>query len=171
MPTGTWEKIETKTLSSSGAFDFTAIPSTFTDLVITGQIRANGGSTVENAWFAFNGDYGSTSYGDMRGLAYAGGFTSDNTASTNQAGFGAISGAAATSGLFTSVFIHINNYASTNHFRPFLHAYIAYGYEANYRTGNWKNTSSAINQITFNCAGGSNFAPGSTLTIWGVKAS
>lgn len=167
MPTGTWEKIETKTLTSAGGLNFTSIPATYTDIFITGQLRANGGSTVENCWFHYNGDTG-TNYGDMRAIAYSGGYHNDN-GTYSQGGIGAISGSAATSGLYTSISMMVHNYASTSIYRPHQTTQIGYSYEAAYRTGNWLNLSSAINRIEFSCAGGSGFAPGTTITLWGIK--
>jgi hypothetical protein len=168
MPSGTWEKIETKTLTSAGSLNFTAIPATFTDIFITGQLRANGGSFVENAWFYYNGDTG-TNYGDMRAIAYGGSNYTNDQGTYNQGGLGAISGSTATSGLYTSISMMIHNYASTSMYRPIQMSQIAYNYEAAYRTGNWLNLAAAINRIEFNCAGGSGFAPGTTVSLWGIK--
>lgn len=169
MPSGTWEKIETKTLTSSGALNFTSIPSTYTDIFITGQLRAAGGSYVENAWWQYNGD-GGTNYGDMRAIAYSTStYTNNNGTGETQNYFGAISGPGATSGLYTSICLMIHNYASTSHYRANQTSQIAYNYEANYRTGNWLNLSSAINRIEFNCGGSSGFAAGTTITLWGIK--
>jgi len=171
VPTATYEKIATTTLTTNGSFDFTTIPNTYTDLILTGQLRAAGGSSiVENAWMNFNSDFGAN-YGDMRGLFYSGGFLSTNN-SDSQATFGAVSAPGASGWFYTPFVAFINNYASTSHYRTQLTSYITQNYEANYRLNNWLNTSAAINRIQFACGGsGGLFASGSTVSIWGIKAA
>lgn len=170
MPTATYEKIQTITLTSSGALDFTTIPNTYTDIVMTGQLRAAAGSTVENCWWRYNND-GGANYGSMRGLFYTGGFLSSNATAEDACYMGAISGPGVSEWFYTPFIAHINNYASTSHYRSYLVSYITQTYEANYRMGNWLNLASAVSRITFGCGGNGTFAAGSTVTLWGIKAA
>lgn len=171
MPTSTYTKIATSTLTTSGGFDFTNIPNTYTDLVLTGQLRAAGGaSIVENAWWYYNND-SSANYGDMRGLFYTGGFLSTNGTGDTQCTFGAVCGPGSAGHFFTSFLIVIHDYAATNKYRTSLTQYITENYEANHRTNVWLNTNNAVSRMTFYCGGAGNlFATGSTITIWGIKA-
>jgi hypothetical protein len=171
MPTSTWEKIATITKTTAGTIDFTSIPSTYTDIMVTGQLRGTGAGAVVNCWYRFNGDSGSTNYIDARAYATSGGAFGNDTTSTGigENYIGAIHGAGATAGFFTSINLHINGYSNSSIYRHSFLMQTCWGYEAIYRQGVWKNTSAAINQITF--LTGASFEVGSTLTLWGIKAA
>jgi hypothetical protein len=168
MPTSTWEKIATITKSTAGTIDFTSIPSTYTDIMVTGQLRGTGAGAAINCWYRFNGDAGAN-YLDARAYATAGGsFGNDTTNNLTENYIGALHGAGATAGFFTPINLHINGYANSSIFRHSFLMQTSWGYEGIYRQGVWKNTSAAINRITF--LTGASFEVGSTLTLWGIKA-
>ena len=171
MPTATFELIGTVTLASSGAIDITSIPATYTDLIIKGQLRAAGGSAlVENCFYTFNNTGGGL-YSDMRMIGYGtASFASDSSWSLDSNFIGAIQGAApAVSGGFTPFEIKVAQYANTNVWKFTIGSWGTYTYEAGYRAGNFQSTA-AINRFTMGCGGGSGFATGSSVTIWGIKA-
>lgn len=171
MPTPTFDVLGSATLTSSGSIDIQNIPTTYTDLFISGQLRAAGGSTVENCWYTFNSNT-SAVYNDMRGVLYSGStFANNSSSGLTEAYIGAISGNTATAGIYSHFTLNLNNYASTGMYRPYLGHWAARAYEAGIRNGNFVEMSNPITRITFNCGGGSGFAAGSQVTVWGIRAA
>ena len=166
--TATWEKIATITKTSSGTIDFTSIPSTFTDIMVTGQLRGTGSGSAVNCWYRFNNDSGAN-YVDARAYATSSAsFGNDTTNNLTENYIGAIHGSGATAGFFTPINMHINGYANSAIFRHSFLMGTSWGYESIYRQCVWINTSAAINRITF--LTGASFEVGSTITLWGIKA-
>jgi hypothetical protein len=171
MPTSTFEHIGTVTLASAGGIDITGIPATYTDLIIKGQLRAaTGSSVVENCWYYFNNDTTSNTYSDMRMIGYGTDSWASNSSWAQQYNFiGAVQGGApAVTGGFTPFEIKVAQYANTSRWKFTIGSWGTYTYEAGYRNGIWESTA-AINRFTMG-VGGTTFATGSSVSIWGIKA-
>jgi hypothetical protein len=173
MATSTFELIGDVTLGSNGAIDITGIPATYTDLIIKGHLRAAGGSSVvENCFYYFNNDQ-SAIYSDMRMIGYGnspGVWVQNSDWGLTSNYIGAIQGAAPVlTAAYTPFEIKVAQYANTSRWKFTIGAWGTYTYEAGYRSGNYK-SNNAINRFTMGCGGGSGFAAGSSVTIWGIKA-
>jgi hypothetical protein len=156
--------IATNTLSTATTtVTFSAIPSTYTDLVLI----AWGGNSGNEFGLQFNSDTG-TNYGQT---ALAGnGSTATSTRNTNYNGVG-MGGLASRS---APAIVNIQNYSNSTTFKTSLvrgeqtrsgvECVIAF-------VNTWRNTN-AITSITIRDLGGSNnIASGSTFTLYGIKAA
>lgn len=175
MP-ATFDKLASVTLTSSGAISLTSIPSTYTDLFIVGQLRAAGGSTVENCWWQVNGVTTETVYNDMRMIVYGSppsNWANNSSNNLTENYIGAIAGNADGNNQYTPFTLNLNNYSNTSVYKPSFGYWAVYTYERGFRNGNFMKmgAGTAINSITFNCAGGSNFAAGSSVTIYGIRSA
>ena len=166
MPT-TYEPIQTYTLSSNAAtIDFTSIAATYTDLriVVLGIQSANYLAPT----MIFNSD-SATNYSNtkLKGNGTAAS-SSRNTASNRLGSADEFTGSASIPNFVT---FDIFSYAgSTNKTCLWTYSLDANGSGAVTRgVGLWRNTA-AITAITINNSGwGTNFATGSTATLWGIK--
>lgn len=177
MPSQTYKKLGQVILNSSGAIDITGIPNTYTTLIIEAYLKGTNAADVTNCWYYFNNDTGSTSYNDFRGVGYGVNGVNPNTWLNNQSAnepylyVGAIQGSSSViTGSYTPVYIVLDNYTSATAFKNHLTFYGTYSYESAWRSGNWKNSTDAINRITFGC-GSTTFAAGSSVTVYGIKAA
>ena len=167
MPT-TYEPIATTTITSDGqGWDFTSIPSTYTDLRLIVYGRGTYASTTFGGYGRLNNDSG-TNYSYVR-------FFSDGTAqSQRQAnqdtfGVGELPSANATANVFGQTVIDILNYSNTTTFKTVLARTSTPGYTFTY-VNLWRNTA-AINRITFGTAGLNSMKAGSMATLYGIKAA
>jgi len=152
----TYNKIATFTTTTASTIDFTSIPATYTDLVVVVRGKAVGGTS--NVKMRFNGDTASN-YSNIRFLAY--GSAANSEAQTNQTSaafgdWGTIEGAA---------IINIFSYAN-GQYKNYTSRSVEPDYTSMY-TGQWR-SASAINQITLSYTPSSNFAVGTTATIYGI---
>jgi hypothetical protein len=166
----TFTKIASVSVGVLGAssIDFTAIPSTYTDLCLKISGRATDASVYAGIYVSFNGTaYNSTG----RVLEGDGSSASSGTFSNGAISF--IAGATATSNTFGSVELYVPNYAgSTNK------SYSSDGVGENNATlalaqlnaGLWSNTA-AINQITLDSYLTNTFVQYTTATLYGIKNS
>lgn len=164
----TYEPIATQTVSGSAVstFQFTSIPSTYTDLIIVMQPAL---SVSNNAiYLDFNNDT-ATNYS---WTALTGNGSSATSARASNQGLGSV----ANDSLYpistlgsTTIIINCQNYLNTTTNKT----YIVRGGQAGTSTqalvGTWRNTA-AINAIKF-YASASNFSIGSTFTLYGIKAA
>ena len=176
MP-ATYEPIATSTLGSAAAtISFTSIPSTYTDLVIV--VYAN--STASNHLYARwgNGSYDSgTNYSNV-GLytrETTNDFGCERNANVTYARLNPFTyGVPAAASTFGTTLVHLQNYSNTTTFKTAISRTAGLG--AGEYAGTevaaflWRSTS-AINQIQFTTASGSNFIIGTTITIYGIKAA
>jgi hypothetical protein len=173
----TYTLIASTTVGSGGAanFDFTSIPSTYTDLSLVVSARATSGSAygtalkmifnnVTSAQYTWKNLQGYDSTADSNGSAGADVYTTTGQMPTaNQ-----------TASVFGSNNIYIPNYAgSTN--KSFSAEAVteqnaSTGWIINMIAGLWSNTS-AINRITLTTGNGSNFVEYSTAYLYGIKNS
>ena len=167
MPAGnTYEAIATNTVSGSSTttITFSSIPSTYTDLILV--LNAATGSSVRDAIVRFNSDSG-TNYSntDLKGSGSTA--TSTRDSNSNAAYFG---WATAITTSFESINImHIQNYSNTTTYKTALARGNTASRYVSTTVNLWRSTS-AINTITC-IANGDNFAAGSTLSLYGIKAA
>jgi hypothetical protein len=175
MP-ATYTLIASNTLSSSAAsVTFSAIPNTYTDLIIKASIRENAGGQYPNSIdLQFNGS-SATNY--SRTDVYADATTPSSTRNSSQTKIifqNAVNGSSSTSNTFSSVEIYIPNYAVSQN-KPIS---AASNTEANSSSnllwsvaaaaGLWRDTS-AITSINLAC--GASLASGSSFFLYGIKNS
>jgi hypothetical protein len=172
MPS-TYQIISSTTLSTTATtFTFSAIPNTFTDLVITASVRDNAAFNGFSFRTSFNSD-SSTNYSFTelwsRGTTVTSGRASDTAGRTD---FYAVNGNSDTANCFGNAEIYIPSYLVSQS-KPMGGAGVA---ENNSATGNtnavtanlWRNTA-AITSITFTAL--STFVAGSSFYLYGIKNS
>lgn len=164
MATPTYESIKTYTFASAGSgFSWTSIPNTYTDLVIVGYLKNTTGNNYE-AYITYNGDSGAnysyTFVQNYNGSLQAGQNVTINQTRQFKTG----------SSSFSAHQQNIFNYANTNVYKTsmgrsgnddFNNVILGVGY--------WKNTA-AINRIDLAMESGANFAIGSRLDLYGIRA-
>jgi hypothetical protein len=175
MPS-TYTLIKGETLASSAAsYTFTAIPSTFTDLVLRYSARHNNAFSISQVLITFNGD---TAANYSETVVYG---TSTAAASGRQSGMSAIDfnyvdADSATANTFSSNELYIPNYTISAN-KPMSWAGVT---ENNATTNNsavivanaslWRNTAT-ISSITLTAAASRNFLTGSSFYLYGISKS
>jgi hypothetical protein len=163
----TYEPIATTTISgtSTGTVSFTSISSSYTDIVAI----INGATTsgTYGLWYRFNNDSGSNysqTYLFGNGTSAASGRESNYT--TGSAGLNI-------STTFGIYIVNFMNYANTTTYKTALSRGNSTSDLVDTAVSLWRSTS-AINRIDF-AVGASfpsgNFASGSTITLYGIKAA
>jgi hypothetical protein len=169
MPT-TYEAIATVTVGSGGAanIEFTAIPATFTDLLVKGSLRTS--ATPGYAWgdvvVNFNGSSANRS---QRGVYGTG---SSATSFSNSDLFGRVSNSDSTASTFGSFEMYVPNYAGSTNKSVSIDSVSennATAALADLIAGLWSNTA-AITSIKLTPDLG-NFTQYSTATLYGIKNS
>lgn len=157
MPS-TYDKIATYTVPSAQAsHTFSAIPSTYTDLVLI----ITGLAGTDFSQIFVNGDTAGN-YGRVR--LTGNGSAAASFAGANAAGF-LIDAPSST--VISSVRANFMNYANTTTFKTVIARADATSNFAEAFVGTWRNTA-AITSIT--CTG-SNYGVGTMLTLYGIKAA
>ena len=174
MPS-TYTLISSNVLSSSAAsVTFSAIPATFTDLVLRASTRLDGGAIEGLLSIELNG--ATLNISDTTLTAqYSSGATSyrDSAASSGYPGWSNDGGS--TSNTFASVEIYLPNYASSTQNKQMSSATAVENnatqargtYGALLVGSNTAITSIRIGRLT----GGSNFVSGSSFYLYGIKSS
>jgi hypothetical protein len=163
----TYTPIATVVLSTSGGFDFTSIPATYTDLYIDISCRTSNASLYDQLLWSFNGSSASFS---LRILQTTGAASAAYSGSNNE--FGIINGNTSTSNTFSSTKIYIPNYLSANNKSFFLDTITENNSTTAYMQLDgilWSNTA-AINSITISGSNAS-FLQYSTAYLYGIKNS
>jgi hypothetical protein len=171
----TYEAIATVTVGSGGAanIEFTSIPATYTDLLIKGSTRLNGGDAGVQLVLRFNGS--TTSY-SRRSLSGDGSTASSNSGSSETyMRFAYAQESIYTANTFNNFELYIPNYAASNNKSTSTdsvvenNATLAY---AALHAGLWSN-SAAITSISFFDISSvqANFVQYSTATLYGIKNS
>jgi len=173
MPS-TYTLISSNVLSSSAAsVTFSAIPSTYTDLVVRISARGSRAAVVDNIVVRYNSDSSaiySTTMITGAGSTTSSFGTSGNTSFT----FNTSNGNTTTANSFGSTEIYIPNYLSTTS-KPISTISLS---ETNSATDNYlraladlfRNTS-AITSMTFTPEIGPNWLTGSSFYLYGIKNS
>ena len=170
----TYEAIATVEVGSGGSagFDFTSIPSTYTDLAVALSMRSADAVFLKGVNLQFNGSSSSIySYRQLYGeSAGAGSFSETNIANTY---VGQMPGTSATASTFANTSIYIPNYAgSTNKSLSIDSASeinSSTNWALNLLANLWASTD-AINRV-YIYPGSGNFAEYSTATLYGIKNS
>ncbi len=174
MPS-TYTLISSNVLSSSAAsVTFSAIPSTYTDLVLRGSARTSiTGQTFDNLTLKFNGSGGTAySYIRLRGSGSAASSSiGSGVAEINF--FAAADAADATANTFSNFEIYVPSYAVAQ-FHPVGSFQVQEdnATAANITTtaGLWS-SASAITSMTFASVNAANFVSGSSFYLYGIKNS
>jgi hypothetical protein len=173
MP-NTFELIASSTVGVLGAteFDFTSIPSTYTDLQLVISARSNSANQVDFWRLRFNNDSGSNYF--LRILAGGAAVISSTDTNTTSTNGGGLVGNLATSNTFSNISVYVPNYAGSNQ-KSLSGDSVAEDNAA--FTGNlglslgaglWNQTT-AINRVTFLPGGGTLLLQHSTAYLYGVK--
>lgn len=169
MP-ATYEMIATRAFSA-GAINFTSIPQTYTDLVISLQMRGVNAGSVEYLLAQFNGSTTGHSWTYLLGNGSAASAARNSPGGIAPAFFyvGLMPGGTATSGLYSTVTMNIPNYANTSTYKNALWRFGANNggsSSTNLSTGLFSSTAA----ITSILLAGSNGSDGSA-TLYGIKAA
>jgi hypothetical protein len=165
MP-ATYDKIAAYTVpTAQSSYTFTSVPSTYTDLVAI----INGGVTSGQpaVWMRFNSDSGSN-YSFTRLTGNGTSALSSRESNQTQANVASYAGMNTT--LNTNIIVQIMNYANTTTNKTIIsRANLATdGLEAGVNL--WRSTA-AITNIQFLNSSGTNFAVGTTFTLYGIKSA
>lgn len=167
----TFTLIASSTVGAGGAtaFDFTSIPSTYTDLCLKFSARVTDSGAVF-AYLTFNNSGGTAySYRNLYGISSAA--YSDSNSSFAYVPVGYTVNSSQTASTFSNGEVYVPNYAgSTN--KSFSNDGVAESNSATgvvngFTAGLWANTA-AINRITLTAQAGS-FVQYSTAYLYGVK--
>ena len=172
MPS-TYTLISSNVLSSSAAsVTFSAIPATYTDLVLRISGRTDAAGIVSSGYIQMNSVTSTYSYTFIRGDGASA--TSGND-SASYAGFylGGVDGGGATSDTFSSHEFYFPNYtvATAKPVSQFsvneTNATTAYIFGV----ANLCSSTAAISSLTINLNGGVSFVSGSSFYLYGIKNS
>lgn len=170
MP-ATYDQIATYTFPSSATtYTLSAIPQTYTDLVLTCHINA-GVNPGYGLAVEFNGDSGTNyNFNYMYGSGAAAYANSKANFSFLTPAYGTGVGTAS-----PSIYrVNIQSYSNTTTFKSFFSE--AANYDTTYggvenAVGCWRSTSAITSVRAFMPYGSMTFATGSTITLYGIKAA
>jgi hypothetical protein len=166
MPS-TYEPIATQTLGSATAtVTFSSIPSTYTDLVLVTSSKKDT-ATAANEAIRFNSDTGSNySYTLLEGTGSA----AASGRATNSTSIALDDAALVDTSNFRPAIVSIQNYSNSTTNKTILSRANNASRGVDAIVGLWRNTA-AITSVSVILQGGSNFAAGSTFTLYGIKAA
>ena len=168
MPS-TYTPIQTYTvLGSPTTIAFTSF-SGYTDLVLVASARGSYADTLGIMKIQFNSDTGSNySMTQM----YGNGSTATSARVSNQSSFGLeyTSGNSDTANVFSPVILNIQNYSNSTTCKTLLGRTNNAGVRVVAQVGLWRSTS-AITRIDITEVLGTNWAVGSTFTLYGILAA
>lgn len=158
----TYEKIATSTLSSAvSSVTFSSIPATYTDLVLVVNYTLNSGGTGGSVRLQFNSDTG-TNYSST--FIYGSGSSAVSSRASNQT---SIDAGYMSSNSWANSITSIQNYSNTTTYKSTLSRSNVSNGEVTAYVNLWRNTA-AINTILVFAS--TNYASGSTFTLYGIKA-
>ena len=166
----TYTLISSNVLSSSAAsVTFSAIPSTYTDLVVRFSARNSAAGTIGDCWVRFNA--ATTNYSDTE-IYGTGSAAGSGRSASSWLWMGDITAAGNTANSFASSELYIPNYAGANN--KVASAFTALETNATAARINavaqlWSNTA-AITSIGF-FPNTTNFDAGSSFYLYGIKNS
>ena len=172
-------KIQTVTVagSSAAAIEFTSIPSTYTDLYLTGTLRTTTTGTPARGEINLKFNNSTSGYYRSRGYAFDAAIAQkavDQASSQSVAALASAPNNSATSNTFGPLTVYILNYANTSYYKSFFVNMSAENNSATdwvlaYGNFRWDNTS-AINSITVYPTVDA-LKQYSSLTLYGIKNS
>jgi hypothetical protein len=161
----TYTPIATTTLASAAAsYTFSSIPSTYTDLVVV--VTARNTTSTYTATIRLNGDSGAN-YSSTQ--LYGNGTTAGSNRDTSRTSIDNIYAASSadTAGVFNVTLVNIQNYSNTTTYKTVLsRSNLTVQVAAS--AGLWRSTAAITSLGIFSA---SNFAAGSTFTLYGIKAA
>jgi hypothetical protein len=172
MP-ATYTLIASNTLSSSAAsVTFSAIPATYTDLVLRMSLRSTEASNTTPIEITFNSDT-ATNYSVTRINGDGSAASSSRRTSYNFIDGFQVPAANGTSNTFSSTELYIPNYTASQN-KPMSLMQVdernTTAAEMNAIAGLWRNTA-AITSITLDFFGATTYASGSSFFLYGIKNS
>jgi hypothetical protein len=179
MATNTYVQLDKVTVgTATPSVTFTSISGAYTDLVIVANIRgsANTFNNMNYPLITFNNDTGANYSATLMFERYYGAQQTlgDRSSGQNNLNLGAIAGPSHSSNIFSTYTLQVPNYANTTTYKTCL-ARISTGggltdmQGASLATGLWRSTS-AVTSVTFTASSSGNFAVGSTLSLYGIRA-
>jgi len=164
MPS-TYDKIEAKTVgSNTPSVTFTAIPNTYTDLVLVTNLATDAATE-----FRVRVGNGSIDTGSNYSMTYLIGTGSSAISSRESSQTWAYAGYTSVSALSKMHIFNFQNYSNTTTNKSWLMRFAGADNQTTAVAALWRSTS-AINQIQL-IANGNNIAAGSTMTLYGIKAA
>ena len=172
MPS-TYTLISSNVLASSAtSVTFSAIPSTYTDLVLRVSARTDTAAAIESCYVQFNSDT-ATNYSYVLITGNGSAASSNIYSSQNYVGSIPADAATATSNTFASWEVYVPSYLASQK-KPLS----IFGVQENNQTsafirptaGLWQGTS-AITSISFTGTSGGSFVSGSSFYLYGIKNS
>jgi hypothetical protein len=167
----TYTLIDSEVLASSQAsVTFSAIPSTFTDIVVRASIRTNNASAYDSVYLKFNGSSSGYSRTALRGNGAA---ASSSRASSQAEANLLLAGDAdtATANTFSSLELYIPSYTASQN-KPFSSISMQEDNTTTafiYAMANlWSNTA-AITSMVFTPESGTSFLTGSSFYLYGIS--
>lgn len=166
----TMQLIQTTTAGSGGAatIEFTSIPQTATDLLITVSGRSVNAVVPDSLYITVNSSssgYANQYFTGNGSLSAAGTYGSSGIILN-----GGLAGGSTTSNTFSNSSIYIANYTSSSAKAFSLEAVIennATEGRLNIQSGSWSGTT-AITSIQIACGGGGNIAQYSTISLYAI---
>ena len=167
----TYTLINSNVLSSSAAsVTFSAIPATYTDLVVRASARTDTAAAIESCQVQFNSDT-ATNYSYVLISGNGSAASSNIYSSQNYVGSIPADAAIATSNTFASWEMYVPSYLVSQN-KPLS----VIGMQENNQTGAfirptaglWRNTA-AVTSITFAGVSGGNFVSGSSFYLYGIS--
>lgn len=170
---GALQRIAYSAPSSTNTVTFNNIPQTFQDLMVVAYVRSVTNNSTDALDFSINNVTTGTLY-SATFLRGDGSTASSGRYSTN-VGYpqAFMPGATATASIFGSVIWHILNYTNTSTFKTVLNrtAVDLNGSGRAELAVNLYRSTNAITRLDLFCDSGANFASGSTVALYGVRAS
>lgn len=167
MP-ATYEKIQTTTLgSATSTISFTGVSSAYTDIILAFALKSNS-SNNPTLRLTFNGS--STGYSGRQ--MYGNGVAPGSNNNTNAAfiSIARSAGSPTPSGETALLLLHVMDYTNTNKYKTIFAQYNSNSTGGELDVGLWQNTA-AINQIDIVSPTSNDFAVGSVVTLYGIKAA
>lgn len=169
MPS-TYQLISSNVLTSNAAsVTFSAIPSTYTDLVLRWSVRDTNVSFFANFSVTLNSDTTNNSYTWMRGI----GTTPQSSRATSVGLYGGFNnGSQTTANSFSNGEMYIPNYTSTTSKQASAFSVSETNDTSNatqYAVASLNTGASAVTSLTLNAS--ANFVSGSSFYLYGIKNS
>ena len=167
MPS-TYEKIQTTTISSAtSAISFTSISSAYTDIILAWAFKSNS-SNNPSLRLTFNGN--STGYsGRQMGGSGAAPVSTNNT-SASFITLSRLAGAPIPSGETAFMLLHVMDYTNSSKYKSIFCQFNSASTGSELDVGVWANNA-AINRIDIDTSTSTDFAVGSVITLYGIKAA
>ena len=165
----TYEKIQTTTISSAtSALSFTSISSAYTDLILAWAYKSNS-SNNPTLKLTFNGNSTDYSGRQMGGNGVAP--SSNNTTSaTSYIALARLTGGPTPSGETALMLLHVMDYTNSGKYKSIFCQFNSASTGGELDVGVWANNA-AINRIDIDTSTSTDFAVGSVITLYGIKAA